>query len=69
MPSQTGEPRRPQTSNREIDKDVDAFKKKKRSELKSKALHKKKDSNYLFESTAKTIKRIKENPYDSRYDD
>lgn len=28
-----------------------------------------KGDNYLFESPGKTIKRIKENPYDSRYDD
>ena len=36
----------------------------------SKALQSKKElkGNNLFESTDKTIKRIKENPYDSRYD-
>lgn len=38
--SQTGDPRRQQTTNRDMDKDVDAFKKKKRAELKAKALGK-----------------------------
>lgn len=38
--------------------------------VKSKALKKKNKSNdnYLFESVDKTIKRIKDNPFDSRYD-
>ena len=41
---------------------------KKKHEM-AKKMHKdKKDNNYLFENVDKTIKRIKESGFDSRYD-